>query len=87
MYGSSEYWLCRSCGRASSLSEVARPGEIGMSPYFCPGCVVIEGDRTTIPHGTNQLVPWSWARDQNPALPVVPVTGTIYPPVDSSTTH
>lgn len=70
------YW-CASCGRVSILAEVARYG-VGPSPYMCPGCVIVEADKITIPPDKNDLRPYSQARKEHPNFPVVPTRGQTY---------
>jgi hypothetical protein len=82
------YYWCRTCGRFSSLAEVARFG-VRVFPYVCPGCVVETGDgKVTIQPGTNVLVPWPdpITRQMYPTLPDNPVVGAIYKPPDSGAT-
>lgn len=70
------YW-CESCGRVSILAEVARFG-VGYSPYICPGCAIVEGDKITVPPDKDKLLRYAQARKQHPQFPETPVRGRIY---------
>ena len=70
------YW-CASWGRASILAEVPRFG-VGTAPYVCPGCVVVEADKITIPPDKNALRPYYQARKEHPNFPVLPIRGQTY---------
>lgn len=72
-----EYYWCRSCGRFSTLSEVARFG-VGTYPYFCSNCTVTNADQTISP-GKTDLRPWPHCEDENPELPSTPRVGEFYP--------
>ena len=71
------FWWCESCGRVPILAEVAQFG-VGYSPYICPGCATVEGDKITVPPDKNKLMPYAQARKQHPDFPEVPTRGHTY---------
>jgi hypothetical protein len=74
------YYWCRTCGRFSSLAEVARFG-VGVYPYMCPSCVVVDEDgKFGVPPGRGELRPWPRCAHENSNLPEAPTVGAVYPP-------